>query len=127
MLNREHGQFSPSDTGCDVSIGCSPGRVWETGAHCRQYVLYIHSPHGVHLVGEKAGYEPQGPPVSTSLMPRLCLRASRSTRRVKMKSASSRSVKPQSAKRKSTSVKSKTDWARLKATGSAAKPTPEHP
>lgn len=32
-----------------------------------------------------------------------------------MKSASSRSDKPQGAKRKSTSVKSKTDWDRLKA------------
>ena len=44
-----------------------------------------------------------------------------------MKSASSRSAKPQSAKRKSTSVKSKTDWDRLKAAGSAASATPEHP
>ena len=43
-----------------------------------------------------------------------------------MKSASSRSAKPQSAKRKSTSVKSKTDWARLKA-GAAGAPTSEHP
>ena len=44
-----------------------------------------------------------------------------------MKSASSRSEKPQSAKRKSTSVKSKTDWARLKATASATSPDPQHP
>jgi uncharacterized protein (DUF4415 family) len=44
-----------------------------------------------------------------------------------MKSASSRSAKPQSAKRKSTSVKSKTDWARLKAASGVAKPTSEHP
>ena len=42
-----------------------------------------------------------------------------------MKSASSRSEKPPSVKRKSTSVKSKTDWARLKATGSEA--DPRHP
>ncbi|MBC7704295.1 MAG: BrnA antitoxin family protein [Rhodoferax sp.] len=44
-----------------------------------------------------------------------------------MKSASSRSEKPQSAKRKSTSVKSKTDWARLKAPGKAASPDRQHP
>ncbi|MEJ5991662.1 BrnA antitoxin family protein [Ramlibacter sp. PS3R-8] len=44
---------------------------------------------------------------------------------MKVKSASSRSDKPQSAKRKSTSVKSKTDWERLKATKPAA--SPEHP
>jgi uncharacterized protein (DUF4415 family) len=43
-----------------------------------------------------------------------------------MKSASSRSGKPQSAKRKSTSVKSKTDWARLKKGGAGA-PSSEHP
>ena len=43
-----------------------------------------------------------------------------------MKSASSRSAKPQSVKRKSTSMKSKTDWARLKAKG-GAKLTPGHP
>ena len=42
-----------------------------------------------------------------------------------MKSASSRSAKPQSAKRKSTSVKSKTDWKRLKASSPAG--TSEHP
>jgi uncharacterized protein (DUF4415 family) len=42
-----------------------------------------------------------------------------------MKSASSRSDKPQSAKRKSTSVKSKTDWARLKA-GKPSAPA-DHP
>jgi uncharacterized protein (DUF4415 family) len=44
-----------------------------------------------------------------------------------MKSASSRSAKPQTAKRKSTSVKSKTDWARLKAAGTSAAFTSEHP
>jgi len=42
-----------------------------------------------------------------------------------MKSASSRSAKPQSAKRKSTSMKSKTDWARLKADKPAE--STEHP
>jgi|SRR4051812_21130454 uncharacterized protein (DUF4415 family) len=42
-----------------------------------------------------------------------------------MKSASSRSDKPQSAKRKSTSVKSKTDWDRLK-TGKPSAPA-DHP
>lgn len=44
-----------------------------------------------------------------------------------MKSASSRSAKPQTAKRKSTSVKSKTDWARLKASSTSAVPNAEHP
>ena len=43
-----------------------------------------------------------------------------------MKSASSRSEKPQSAKRKSTSMKSKTDWARVKASGPGV-PSKEHP
>ena len=42
-----------------------------------------------------------------------------------MKSASSRSGKPQGAKRKSTSVKSKTDWARLQA--GAPSTLDEHP
>ncbi|MEO5669652.1 MAG: BrnA antitoxin family protein [Ramlibacter sp.] len=42
-----------------------------------------------------------------------------------MKSASSRSAKPQSAKRKSTSMKSKTDWVRLKADKPA--PSADHP
>ncbi len=44
-----------------------------------------------------------------------------------MKSESSRSEKPQTAKRKSTSVKSKTDWARLKAKGRSSAPNSEHP
>lgn len=44
-----------------------------------------------------------------------------------MKSASSRSAKPQSAKRKSTTVKSKTDWARLKAGSAAGEATSDHP
>ena len=44
-----------------------------------------------------------------------------------MKSASSRSEKLPIASRKSTSMKSKTDWARLKSGGADAKPTPEHP
>ena len=42
-----------------------------------------------------------------------------------MKSASSRSAKPPSASRKSTSMPSKTDWARLKA--DKAVTNPEHP
>ena len=44
-----------------------------------------------------------------------------------MKSASSRSAKPQPAKHKSSSVKSKTDWVRLKAggAGTLAKDHPE--
>ena len=44
-----------------------------------------------------------------------------------MKSASSSSAKPQSTKQKSISVKSKTDWARLKAKRAPAKATAEHP
>ena len=44
-----------------------------------------------------------------------------------MKSASSRSEKLPSASRKSTSMKSKTDWARLKSGAGDAKPTTEHP
>ena len=44
-----------------------------------------------------------------------------------MKSASSRSEKPPIASRKSTSMKSRTDWARLRAGAGDAKPTPEHP
>lgn len=43
-----------------------------------------------------------------------------------MKSASSHSAKPRNVKRKSTSPRSKTDWARLEA-GSAGVPTREHP
>ena len=42
-----------------------------------------------------------------------------------MKSASSRSEKPPSASRKSTSMQSKTDWARLKADKAA--PGTDHP
>ena len=45
-----------------------------------------------------------------------------------MKSASSHSAKQPSAKRKSTSMQSKTDWARLKAEATLpGKATPEHP
>ena len=44
-----------------------------------------------------------------------------------MKSASSRSEKRPSASRKSTSMKSKTDWARLRSGAGDATPTPEHP
>ena len=44
-----------------------------------------------------------------------------------MKSASSRSEKLPSASRKSTLMKSKTDWGRLKSGAGDAKPTPEHP
>ena len=45
-----------------------------------------------------------------------------------MKSASSHSAKQPAAKRKSTSMKSKTDWARLKARAAVpGKPTAEHP
>ncbi len=44
-----------------------------------------------------------------------------------MKSASSRSEKQPSASRKSTSMKSKTDWSRLKSASEAAKPASEHP
>ena len=46
--------------------------------------------------------------------------------RADMKSASSRSAKPLAAKRASTSMKSKTDWARLKTMGSAVSLTEEH-
>ena len=44
-----------------------------------------------------------------------------------MKSASSPSAKPQTVKRKSTSVKSKTDWAGLRSKSTPAKPSSEHP
>lgn len=44
-----------------------------------------------------------------------------------MKSASSRSAKQPAAKRKSTSVKSRTDWARLKSKAASGIPTAEHP
>ena len=44
-----------------------------------------------------------------------------------MKSASSRSEKQPSASRKSTTMKSETDWARLKSGAGDAKPTAEHP
>ena len=44
-----------------------------------------------------------------------------------MKSASSRSEKLPSVNRKSASMKSKTDWSRLKAGADTAKPTSEHP
>jgi uncharacterized protein (DUF4415 family) len=44
-----------------------------------------------------------------------------------MKSASSHSEKPQNVKRKSSSTKSKTDWARLESKPSEAEPTAEHP
>ena len=44
-----------------------------------------------------------------------------------MKSASSRSEKLPSASRKSTSMKSKTDWARLRSGAGDVKPMPEHP
>ncbi|MFO1506031.1 MAG: BrnA antitoxin family protein [Lysobacterales bacterium] len=43
-----------------------------------------------------------------------------------MKSASSPSAKPRNVKRKSTSTRSKTDWAKLK-TAAAGKATREHP
>ena len=43
-----------------------------------------------------------------------------------MKSASSRSEKQPGASRKSTSMKSKTDWTRLKSGAGDIKPTPEH-
>ena len=48
-------------------------------------------------------------------------------RRTIMKSASSPSAKPPTVKHKSTSVKSRTDWARLRATGVPGKPSAEHP
>ena len=41
--------------------------------------------------------------------------------------ATPRSARPQTAKRKSTSVKSKTDWARLKANSASAAPSEQHP
>jgi uncharacterized protein (DUF4415 family) len=44
-----------------------------------------------------------------------------------MRSALSRSAKLPSASRKSTSMKSKTDWARLKAGSETAKPAADHP
>jgi uncharacterized protein (DUF4415 family) len=44
-----------------------------------------------------------------------------------MKSASSRSEKQASASRKSTTMKSKTDWARLRSGAGDVKPTPDHP
>jgi uncharacterized protein (DUF4415 family) len=44
-----------------------------------------------------------------------------------MKSASSRSEKQASASRKSTTLKSKTDWARLHSGAGDVKPMPEHP
>jgi uncharacterized protein (DUF4415 family) len=44
-----------------------------------------------------------------------------------MKSASSRSAKQPAVKQTSTSVRSKTDWARLKSTAKPAGPTQEHP
>ncbi len=44
-----------------------------------------------------------------------------------MKSASSPSAKPPSANRKSISMQSKTDWARLKAGGQTMTPTRGHP
>ena len=47
--------------------------------------------------------------------------------RMNIKSASSRSEKQPSASRKFTSMKSKTDWARLKSGAGEVKPTPEHP
>ena len=44
-----------------------------------------------------------------------------------MKSASSHSEKPRNMKQKSTSVKSKTDWSRLKADTAPFRATAEHP
>jgi uncharacterized protein (DUF4415 family) len=44
-----------------------------------------------------------------------------------MKSASSRSAKPPAAKRKSTSMPSKIDWARLKKASPSPKTSAEHP
>ncbi len=44
-----------------------------------------------------------------------------------MKSASSPSAKPPNVKRKSTSTKSKTDWAKLQSNAVAGTPTVEHP
>ena len=48
-------------------------------------------------------------------------------RKTNMKSASSRSEKRPSASRKSTTMKSKTDWALLNSPAGDVKPTPEHP
>ena len=48
-------------------------------------------------------------------------------RRQTMKSASSRSAKRPTVKPKSTSLKSKTDWAHLKARAKTAAPNAEHP
>jgi uncharacterized protein (DUF4415 family) len=56
----------------------------------------------------------------------LAFRFPSSIRRASMKSASSHSAKPRNVKRKSTSTKSKTDWARLESKNSGA-PTREHP
>jgi uncharacterized protein (DUF4415 family) len=44
-----------------------------------------------------------------------------------MKSASSPSAKPRSVKQTSTSLKSKTDWVRLRSAASKGVPTEEHP
>ena len=44
-----------------------------------------------------------------------------------MKFASSPSAKPQTVKRKSTSMKSKTDWVGLRSKAAPAKPSAEHP
>jgi uncharacterized protein (DUF4415 family) len=44
-----------------------------------------------------------------------------------MKSASSRSEKPQNVKSSSTATTSKTDWARLKSKSKASTPTKVHP
>jgi uncharacterized protein (DUF4415 family) len=44
-----------------------------------------------------------------------------------MKSASSPSAKPRSVKQTSTSLKSKTDWARLRSSEAKGVPTEEHP
>ena len=44
-----------------------------------------------------------------------------------MKSASSPSAKPRSVKQTSTSLKSKTDWARLRSSEAKGMPTEEHP
>ena len=49
------------------------------------------------------------------------------TRRTIMKSASSLSAKQHNVKHKSTSVKSNTDWARLRDTLAPGKPSSEHP
>ena len=44
-----------------------------------------------------------------------------------MKSASSPSAKPRSVKPTSTTLKSKTDWARLRSSEAQGQPTEEHP